>query len=106
MDADRGSVATSAAGGGSHTKYLPPIAPVNAPSGASHPGHFANKVVAKAEVQPPDWAPTIPKYDASYATKQQLYLQRWEQIRPSVAQLSAEKQAVRRAALKREILGD
>jgi len=90
----------------SDATQLSPMGPVTAPSGALHPGHWANKVVTKASAFRATGSPPLPKVDPVYLNKQQLFLQRWDQLSQSTAQLPAEELAARRAAFKRETLGD
>jgi hypothetical protein len=73
-------------------------------SANQHPGHFGNKVVDKPAA-PTSVARPAP-VPAAYIAKQNEYIQKWTDLQPTLASLPADEQARRRAALKRQVLGE
>lgn len=82
-----------------------PVPPPRDRPASEHPGHFANKVVAKpARVASETAAPSaIP---AAYRAKQDEYLRQWAALQPTLAGVPPEEQDARRAELKKSVLGD
>jgi hypothetical protein len=70
---------------------------------AEHRALVRSKLAAKPAARA---VGTPPPVSAGYIAKQQQYLEKWKEMRPSIAELSPEEQNRRRAALKRSLLGD
>jgi hypothetical protein len=72
-------------------------------SASQHPAHFANKSLDKPA--PTKEGPPPPVTTAVIA-KQNEYLRQWNALEPTIADLPAEDQRARRAALKRQVMGE
>jgi len=70
---------------------------------SQHPGHFENKVVNKPPAVAAVAPPPVP---AAYVAKQNEYLRQLSAIEPTVGTLPVEERNARRAALKRQVLGE
>ncbi len=77
---------------------------------AQHPGHTSNKRDPAKPIKegPRDEASAAVSAQpaADYVAKQNKYLRDWQDLKPSLANLSPEEQEARRAALKKSVLGD
>jgi hypothetical protein len=83
---------------------------IEPPSGAQYSGHFANKNVTKLQRNTlqghaSSWSARA-SLSPTYAAKQSDYLRKWREAESTMATLTPEERDVRRADLKREILGE
>lgn len=89
------------------TRSLPAAPAQSRAVGMNHPGHFSDKVTEKpAHVSAPAGRAAAPVPNPAVIAKQAAYLQEWRRLQPSLAKLSPDEQSVRRANLKRSILGE
>lgn len=70
---------------------------------SQYPAHFRNKVVDKPPPNATDAPPPVP---AAYIAKQNEYLRQSGELEPTISSLPPEEREARRAALKRQVLGD
>jgi hypothetical protein len=70
---------------------------------SEHPAHFRKKVVDKPPLASRGAPPPVP---AAYIAKQNEYLRQWGELEPTISDLPPEARDGRRAALKRQVLGD